>query len=262
MNDKKNWWSSFYADTPFDVFMERRDAVELNQTLDFLVHLLELAPGGTVFDQCCGFGSLSVPLAERGFNVTGVDLCQKYIDKAKNGAKLLTDTSGLAGTTQFHCADAFTFSPSEPCHAAFNWYTSFGYSDDDNVNVRMLERAFESLKPGRKFALEYPNIASLLRNFKARFSYSRETDFGTITVKRRCWLDVERGVMMQRWKHKLPDGRELENETSLRLYLPHTLCDLFKRAGFTEIKLLGGIDGNALRQKSARCIVVGTRPQV
>jgi SAM-dependent methyltransferase len=253
--------------------MERRDTIELNQTLDFLVRILELAPGETVFDQCCGFGSLSVPLAERGFNLIGVDLCQKYIDKASNSAKLLSGTNALSGTqalggtkvlagaAQFHCADAFTFSPSQPCDAAFNWYTSFGYSDDDNVNVKMLERAFESLKPGRKFALEYPNIADLLRNFKARFSYSRETESGTIMVKRRCWIDAERGVMLQRWNHKLPDGRELENNTSLRLYLPHTLADLFKRAGFTDIKLLGGIDGSELRQKSARCIVVGTKPK-
>jgi SAM-dependent methyltransferase len=251
---KEGWWNDFYEDTPFEIFMERENPQELAATLDYLARVLEVAPGDTIFDQCCGFGSMSVPLAEGGYKMIGVDLCEKYVRMARER------TAAAKLGAEFHCADAFQFTPQAKCDAAFNWYTSFGYSDDDKVNIKMLERAFAALKPGKKFALEYPNIAHLLRGFKSQIRYSKETPSGLVSVQRDCSIVPERGVMLQRWEHTLPDERKIVNDTSLKLYLPHTLVEMFKKAGFTKIDLHGSIKGEPLALESERCIVSATKP--
>jgi SAM-dependent methyltransferase len=246
------WWKDFYEDTPFEVFMERRDPLELAKTIAFLTEALKLSQGERVFDQCCGFGSLSVPLFESGFKVCGVDLCEKYIQIARERTKFAEDAS-------FHCADAFEFVAPRPCDAAFNWYTSFGYSDDDKVNARMLQRAFDSLRPNGIFALEYPNMAFLLANFRQQICSEQETELGRFRIVRDCKVDMERGLLMQHWLHEPPDGRTLTKDTTLRVYLPHTIAGLLKSCGFVDVSMFGGIEFEPLKIDSPRCVITARK---
>lgn len=45
--------------------------------------LLELNPGGTVLDVCCGTGDLEFYLAKMGMDVTGLDFCAEMLDIAR-----------------------------------------------------------------------------------------------------------------------------------------------------------------------------------
>ncbi len=60
------WWQSFYEDTPFELYLARTDAAELEETIAFLRDKLKLVAGATIFDQCCGLGGMSIPLAKLG----------------------------------------------------------------------------------------------------------------------------------------------------------------------------------------------------
>ena len=51
------WWQSLYDDTFADFYLVPRDDAELQATLAFLRHRLDLKPGDRVFDQCCGVGT-------------------------------------------------------------------------------------------------------------------------------------------------------------------------------------------------------------
>jgi SAM-dependent methyltransferase len=251
---QSKWWQSFYDDTPFHLYLERHDPVELEATLNFLTNVLQLGPGDRVFDQCCGMGSVSIPLAKRGYQMVGVDLCKGFIARANR------DTEVGALPAEFFVGDAFTFVPGEPCDAAFNWYTSFGYSARDSENMRMLQRAFESLKPGSWFALDFPNAPLIRNNFQASMERRLETPEGEIIITRDCELDEDTGIMKQVWHWALPDGRKIDSESTLRLYTPGQLVRLFERAGFTNIKLYGNLEGDPRSDKSPRCICVGRRP--
>ncbi len=251
---KGNWWKSFYDDSPFYLYLERHDPVELEATLRFLTNVLHLNPGDRIFDQCCGMGSVSIPLAQRGYHLVGVDLCEGFIERAKAGI------AGSALTAEFSVGDAFQFVPEEPCDAAFNWYTSFGYSDKDSENIRMLQRAFESLKPGAWFALDFPNAPMIRNNFQAKMERRLETPDGEIVITRDCQIDEDTGIMKQVWHWVLPDGRKIDNHSTLRLYRPGELVRLFERAGFNNLKLYGNLEGDPRSDKSPRCICVGRRP--
>lgn len=249
-----NWWKSFYDDTPFYLYLERNEPAELEATLRFLTNVLQVSPGDRLFDQCCGMGSVSIPLAKRGYRMVGVDLCDGFIKRA-NG-----DIAGGALEAEFYVGDAFEFVPEEPCDGAFNWYTSFGYSAKDSENIRMLQRAYASLKPGAWFALDFLNAPMIRNNFQPTMVRKLDTPDGEIVITRNCEIDEETDLMKQVWNWQMPDGRKIETPSTLRLYTPGQLVRLFERAGFTNVKLYGNLEGDPRSDRSPRCICVGRRP--
>ncbi len=68
---RTDWWTSFYQELPLESFMNRAGSAELEDTLKFLWDKLGLQKGNLVFDQCCGTGEVSIPLAQRGVSIVG-----------------------------------------------------------------------------------------------------------------------------------------------------------------------------------------------
>lgn len=256
-DSSKDWWLDFYEDSPFELFLNSKEAKETDDTIDFLIKHLEVSEGDLVFDQCCGNGEISFSLAKEGINVTGVDLCHKYIEMAE------TRCAAFSSRCRFYQGDAFQFKPDTTCDAAINWWTSFGYSEKSTKNLEMLKRAFESLKPGGRFALDYPNIPKVLRANKQleEYEYNSDTDGGIITIQRKTTLNLEKGLREQRWIFHMPDGRELIHDTFLKMYLPDWIADNLEQCGFEQIKLFGSIFDDPLELDSERCIFVARRPK-
>lgn len=251
--DTNDWWRSFHVIEMADLFLDRPQA-QVDQTTDFLMKTLELNSGDHVFDQCCGIGTVALNFARRGLNATGVDLCQIYIDRA------IQTTQEQSLACNFSCDDAFTFSPAESCDAAFNWYSSFGYAKDDNRNQSMLQRAFDCLKPSGLYALDIPNLPSLLRGFQHHIVKAGQSNGREVTCVRNSNINLEQGLLEQTWQW-FAEGRSVDRRRSaLRLYLPHQVREMLLRVGFETIQQLGGIDGQPLSIDSPRLILLARKP--
>src|SRR5688572_5880516 len=98
------WWHDFFDDAYAAYGLVSIDPVEDAQRVEFLVRTLELEPGDRIFDQCCGIGRLSLPLAERGMRIVGVDRVASYIEAARRESA----RRGLKDC-EFHCGDAAEF---------------------------------------------------------------------------------------------------------------------------------------------------------
>lgn len=246
-----SWWEGLYDELLADVLLEREDDA---REVGFLMAHLDLEAGARVFDQCCGVGSLAIPLAARGCDVVGVDQAAAYVERGRARAR----EAGLE--VALHAGDARAFVTDPPCDAAFNWWTSFGYSADDADNARMLERAFESLRPGGRFALDTMNLPGVLRGFQPGVVTRRDTPRGEVTLVRETRLDLGAGMMRKTWTYFLPDGERVRHESAVRLLMPHTIAELLREAGFEEVTLLGSTDGEPLGVDSPRCIALARRP--
>ncbi|MEZ4486410.1 MAG: class I SAM-dependent methyltransferase [Cyanobacteriota/Melainabacteria group bacterium] len=251
-----DWWLDFYESSPFELFLSRKDPQETEATVDFLTRHLELLPGQLVFDQCCGNGEISVALAAKKLAVIGVDLCSKYIEMAS------ARCAEFGESCQFYRGDAFQFKTDTPCDAAINWWTSFGYSKKTSENQEMLKRAFESLKPGGRLALDYPNIPAVLRNNKPvqEYEYDCDSENGVIKVCRESSLNLIEGLREQRWIFHMPDGKELVHDTSLKMYLPDAIVESLQLCGFVDVEVFGSVFGDPLELDSERCIFIARRP--
>jgi SAM-dependent methyltransferase len=245
------WWSDLYDDLLADVLLDGTTGAEVDATVRFLVGELALSPGDRVFDQCSGTGRLSIPLARWGAEVVGVEQSARYVEQARSRAR----AAGVAPV--FTVGDAFEHVPSQPCAAAINWWTSFGYLPDDDANARMLHRAYEALAPGGRFALDAPNVPGLLAAFRPHEITRR----GDIVMLRESRLDLARGLLHKRWTFIAPDGRRVERPSTIKLYSPDRLAALVESAGFAVEGVLGGVDGRPIALDSPRCIVVARRPE-
>jgi SAM-dependent methyltransferase len=248
-----DWWAELYDDTVAELLLVRRDPAETAATVRFLLDRLGLAAGRTAFDQCCGIGLLAVPLAATGVRVIGVDQSRAYVERARAAAV------GLP--CEFVAADAFRFTPPSPCDAGFNWGTGFGNAPDDGRNREMLRRAFDALKPGGRFALDYQNVPRVIRTFQKCLSHRLETPAGEVLVLRECELDLPAGAMRQRWTFAMPDGTRQERHSHVRLYLPHEVAGQLAAVGFTGVEFFGDTAGQPLDADSPRCILVARRPE-
>jgi SAM-dependent methyltransferase len=250
------WWEPLYDDLLAEVLLVRdAEDPETEATLRLLVERLDLAPGARVLDQCSGIGSLAIPLAARGFRVVAVEQCASYVERAR------VEAARRGVEVELHAADAFTFVPEEKVHGAFNWWTSFGYADDDADNVRMLARAFDALVPGGAFLLDVMNLPGVLRGLRRDDVVRRATSLGDVTLLRETTLDLPRGVMRKRWTYFLPDGRRVEHASRVRLHLPHQIVDMLRSVGFTDVELYGSPRGEPLGLDSPRCIARARRPR-
>jgi len=249
------WWRQFFDDDYAAFGLAAIDAERTRRTADFIIEALDLQPGQTVFDQCCGIGRLSMPLAERGIRVIGVDLIESYVAAARHRAQ----EDNLS--CEFHQGDAHEFIAPEPCDAAINWYTSFGYDEDDAVNIRVLRCAFESLKPGGRLALDYYCTPAILAGFRPHVIVRPDAKaLDDLIVIHENDLDFERGMIHSLWTAIYADGRRIAKPVQTRLYLPHEIIALLKRCGFVDTALCGDIDGSAFARDSRRCIATARRP--
>ena len=254
MTEHARWWEELYQ-PPFESVMRRaRSDEEMDRIAAFLCDVLHLGKGDRVFDQCCGTGRVAQGLAARDVGVVGVDQSATSIARAREEAM----SSGL--DMEFALGDAFEWRPEKPCDGAYNWWTAFANTPSDTRNEAMLHRAFEALRPGGRFALDYFNLAFLFRHFIETRVAEVATEEGDFMVIEQNRLDLVEGALRPTWTLIWPDGRRKVQPGYIRLYQPRELTQMMSDAGFTSFDFYGGPDGSSLSADSPRCIVVGRRP--
>lgn len=247
------WWEALYDDLIAEILLAHRPTTEITAIGNFLLEQLQLRPGDTVFDQCCGIGTLSIELARRGMTVVGVDQSPTYIARAQRDAANFTCT--------FTAADGRDFQPSTTCRAAFNWGTSFGNFPHDAENLALLRRAFDALEPGGRFLLDYQHIPRVLREFQRSLLYRHPTPAGEVLLIRESRVDWLAGVLHQRWTIVRPDGTREERPSAVRLYAPHELALLLHQAGYVDLQGYGNLNGSPMELDSPRCMLIARRPR-
>jgi cyclopropane fatty-acyl-phospholipid synthase-like methyltransferase len=237
-------WEGFYD----SIFAERVLGQANPLEVEGMARMLGLEPGQRLLDQCCGVGRLSLPLAQRGLEVVGVEREAAYVEQARRLCQ--------GQSCQFHEADAGSFVVVPGCHAAINAYSSFGYGPDDVENGRLLERARDSLLPGGRFLLDTINAARVLASFAATLEHTYPDG---VQLTRECRLHWTSGMLEQDWHYRFPDGRVHSRRGDTKLYLPHQLIAMLQSSGLAFEQLYGSYAGEPFGSDSPRLILVARR---
>lgn len=120
------------------ILNEERTRFEIGQ----LLSLLNLPEGASILDLGCGQGRISVPLALRGYQVTGIDASDTLLDEARRRA--------LASRAEavFKSLDMRELDFADEFDAVLNLGTAFGYLENEEENQDILHRVYRALKPG------------------------------------------------------------------------------------------------------------------
>src|SRR5436853_6223755 len=74
-----NWYEDFFQGLNCELWEKAVSPQLTKEEVDFLVSELNVQQGQHLLDIPCGFGRHSIEFAKRGFNVTGVDISQTFI---------------------------------------------------------------------------------------------------------------------------------------------------------------------------------------
>jgi SAM-dependent methyltransferase len=204
------------------------------------------ADGGAVLDLACGAGRYAVPLAKRGYSVTGVDANSSFLDQARAYAR----SEGV--TVEWIREDMRRFQRPGAYDLALSLFTSFGYFEEPEENRAMLRNVRGCLKPGGAFVLDVLGKEVLARIFQPTTSVELP----------------EAGLLIQR--HRIHDDwTRIENEWIVMkgeqaatfrfrhwLYSAAELADLLRSVGFPSVRLFGDFAGSPYDSDAKRLIAV------
>ncbi len=217
----------------------------------FIRQALSPPAGGEVLDLACGYGRHALELAQTGLRLTGLDLSLPLLIRAADTAQ----RRGLA--VNFVHADMREMTFDSRFDAAYCVLSSFGYFDEE-TNLRVASGICRALKPGGRFLLDIINRDYIVADLPSRTWWEgdgcvvlEEVDFNYHTSR----VLIRRSVVFA-------DGRQVEQEISMRAYSLHEVGKLLCQAGFRVLEVSGGL---AVRSKffgsaSRNIIAVCERP--
>lgn len=219
-------------------------------------------PGAEILDLACGYGRLSIPLARRGYRVTGFDFSEPFLDLARREA----GASGVDVT--FVRGDMRHLDFEDRFDAVLNIFTSFGYFETTEEDLGVLRRIRRGLKEGGALLLDFVNAPRVIGRLQDRGQVdeatgelvveSVETLSNGLEVHQVDRLDADaRRWRMRRWWAE--EGRERSYDTDIRMYHPAELQELMRKAGLEVAEVWGDFDANPYREDSPRVVIRATR---
>jgi len=219
-----------------------------NEARDFIDRLLdELTPAANTFmlDLGCGSGRHAKYLASKAFNVTGLDLSASSIRTAKKSERpnLHFATHDMRDPFGKNCFDY-----------VFNFFTSFGYFENEEENHQVIRNIHDSLKPGGLLALDYLNVGFAEQHLVAE--EAKEIDGIVYRISR--WTD-EKFFYKKIMIDNMPAGQSEFIEQVAKLDL-NDFDYLFERNGLQLEKVYGDYSLNEYDSKSSpRMILMGRK---
>jgi 2-polyprenyl-3-methyl-5-hydroxy-6-metoxy-1,4-benzoquinol methylase len=223
----------------YETFLNERTPEEVERILE----LFGLEPRAEILDCPCGHGRISNALAERGFQVTGLDATELFLERAREDAAARRvevdyvhgDMRGLAWRERFD--------------GLLNWFTSFGYFSDDE-NKAVLRGFHDALKPGGRLVIETQNVSRIMLDPKPLHIVG-ERD-GDLMID--LWtLDAE-NARFQTERLVMRGGRARKARFSVRWFTPPELRSWLEEAGFENVRMPG-------LTAETRLVVVADRPR-
>jgi len=242
------WYEESFGEDYLRVYNYRDEQGAAHEVHE-MISWLKLESGTKVLDLCCGMGRHSLSLAEKGYEVTGMDLSDVLLREAKQ-----TDGSENVNWVQGDMRE-LPFADEE-FGAVVNLFTSFGYFKEDAEHVRVLKEIRRVLRSGGRFIVDFMNPPHVKRHLKP---YSEREEEGLKIEERRT---IEDGFVK---KHItiIPQngdgGKKREYDERVKLYTFERFANMLAEAGLELEEVRGSYDEKKYEPDSPRMIFVGKR---
>lgn len=217
--------------------------------------------GGKVLDLACGTGRISIPMAQAGIDVTGLDLSQEMLEKARQKA----DEAGVADSLRLLQGDMRNFDLGQTFSLIMIPFRSFLHLLQIHEQMKALTCIRKHLAPGGKLVMNVfvPKIShfheenekmSLRGTYRldngeevAMWDYTRYDHFQQLCEVTRTYERTDAtGLVTQR----------VTGRFTLRYIFPAELHHLLRLNGFKVTQRYGNFAKGAFDASSNELIVV------
>ncbi|WP_298759869.1 class I SAM-dependent methyltransferase [uncultured Psychroserpens sp.] len=237
--DTQHWYASWF-DTPFyHILYKDRDHNEAQVFMDNLTEYLNVPEQGDILDLACGKGRHSVYLNSLGYNVTGVDLSENSIEYAK----------------QFE-NDTLHFEVHDMCKpykkqfdAVFNLFTSFGYFENEEDNLRTIEAIKANLNEFGFGVIDFMNSDYVIDNL---ITENVKTVEGIDFYQKRSLKD---GYIVKDISFST-EGEDFQFQERVKAFTLNDFEALFEKAGVYLLDVFGDYKLRKFHHKTSERLVM------
>ncbi|MGM0375701.1 MAG: class I SAM-dependent methyltransferase [Bacteroidota bacterium] len=229
--ENKQWY-----ETLFENYSEQYDNESFTQgtngECDFIEKELNFNKEAAILDVGCGTGRHAIELAKRGYHITGIDLSEPQLEKAREKAVKADfeidfqkhDARNLPFKEQFDAAIMF-------CEGGFP------LMETDEMNFEILRNVTKALKTPTRFIFTTLNGLFPLFHSVEKFCAAnaqegnaayRNNKFDLITFRDYNTTEITED-----------SGKKMTLESNERYYIPSEITWLLKSLGFQKIDIFG-----------------------
>jgi SAM-dependent methyltransferase len=242
---QKEWFEAWFDSPYYHILYKHRDDQEAASFIDRISSLLNINFGAKVLDLACGRGRHAIYLSQLGYDVIGLDLSEKSIARANamSNDKL-----------HFYVHDMRNLFRSNYFDYIFNLFTSFGYFERDNDDLRVLQNVSKSLVKGGVFIFDFLNVGKI--QFEGEVvEHKQEDDIQFAITKREQHGRIVKSI---EFNHQ---GMDFHFEERVKLISLATFEQYMKASGLEIMHLFGNYELQDFNeQQSDRLIIIARKP--
>lgn len=245
----EQWWKDYFDVPTMALYRAMLSSTLTELEVQTIDKILELPSGSTILDVCCGYGRHLIPLARKGYCVTGIDISSTVLQKTCSQAQ---NENLKVNVIQ---ADMRCLPFASYFDAAILMFNSFGIFDegDNRITLHAISRA---LRSGGLFLLDIPNRAyfETLYNNELRHQVFKNQEVELHIFTR---LDHNTNVLSQelRWHN---DFGEYSKSHAFKMYAIPEIEQLLADCGFVALRFYAGLHGARDETPNPKIVVRGT----
>lgn len=244
-----SWFEEWFDSPLYEKLYANRNEEEASLLADLIETEIPKSRYPKILDLGCGRGRHSIALAEKGYDVTGIDLSKEAILKARSKAraKNLKKVSFKVNDMRVPLPKRF--------NAIVNLFTTFGYFLKDSENILVLKSVSEMLETDGAFMIDFLNSTYVKDNLVPEES-GKYADYSY-----KIYRKIEEGMVFKTIQFSGSDLSEpLEYVERVKLYDLDWFKTQFEATGFTLEKIYGDYSGNQFTpHKSKRLLMVARK---
>ncbi len=245
-NRSEDWFKTWFDTVYYHSLYKHRNEVEAKEFILRLLEELDVPQGAEVMDLACGKGRHSVTLFEAGLQVTGLDLSENSINHLQDKVR-----PGL----QFHQWDMREPYRYEAFDYIFNLFTSFGYFDDVQDNLKVLHAVEFGLRSGGIFVLDYLNAYPLIDEKSIHEELIERDGYLFRTSKRIVGKQVVKTIDIE------DEGDKHHFEEKVQLFTLAEMESMINKAGMDLVQVYGSYQlDEYMDNESDRLILLARKP--
>lgn len=210
--------------------------------------------GESILELACGTGRLTIPIAEKGFEIIGIDISEAMINEANNksnSAKL---------DIEFIESDIRNFELNQKFSLILLPFNSICHLHDFESITSCFSCVKKHLKTNGRFIIDVfkPDLNFLLRDKNKSFEkavYKNPYANNEVKLMESINYNEVDQISQFKWLFQIEE-EETEQDLNMRMFFPQELDNYLRFAGFEIEEKFGDYDESAFTNSSSKQIII------